>query len=182
MRIISMISHKILMLFTPLVVALIFGSCSDSKTSHYQGYVEGEFVYVASPFGGRLDQLMVRRGQQITNQSPLFYLESEDEREAVRQADEAWRAVISTLEDAKKGKRPDELDVIRAQIAEAVANEKNSAIQLRRDEEQFAAGGSPKHNSTIPVILTMPMSLKSPKCKSNWHLRNCPPEKIKSNQ
>lgn len=172
MRIVSLISHNKIQILTAFIAACLFCSCSDSNKSQYQGYVEGEFVYIASPFGGRLDQLMVRRGQQITTDSPLFYLESEDEREAVRQADEAWRAVIATLEDAKKGKRPDELDVIRAQIAEAVANEKNSAIQLKRDQEQYAAGGISKaqldntryaHDADVAKVVEMQKQLASAK-------------------
>lgn len=127
----------------PLLLAALVCSCSDSNHT-YQGYVEGEFVYVASPFGGRLDQLLVHRGDHVCNKTHLFYLESEDEREAVRQAEQTWKASIAQLEDLKKGKRPVELDVVRAQIAQAVANEKNSAQQLERDKEQYAAGGISK--------------------------------------
>ena len=31
--------------------------CNHESASPYQGYVEGEYVYVASPVGGRLDRL-----------------------------------------------------------------------------------------------------------------------------
>jgi len=130
--------------FSICICTAFLSACSDNANSTFQGYVEGEFVYVASPFGGRLDHLLVHRGQEIKTNAPLFYLESEDEREAVRQASESLKVAIAQLEDLKKGKRPPELDVVQSQIDQAIANEKNSAIQLHRDEEQYAAGGISK--------------------------------------
>lgn len=144
MRKISYKSGLSILALIVLLFTLFISSCSDSKQTSFQGYVEGEFVYIASPFGGRLDELNVHRGQHITKDTPLFYLESEDEREAVHQAEQTWKAAVAQLEDLQKGKRAPELDVVKSQIAQAVANEKNSAIQLQRDEEQYAAGGISK--------------------------------------
>ena len=48
----------------PLCASLLAG-CSDRKPSAYQGYVEGEYVNVASPVAGRLDKLLVQRGQTV---------------------------------------------------------------------------------------------------------------------
>ena len=35
--------------------AIVLAGCAKHDDRTYQGYVEGEFVYVASPVGGRLD-------------------------------------------------------------------------------------------------------------------------------
>lgn len=126
------------------VTTLLIGACSFNSGSTYQGYVEGEFVYVASPYGGRLDELKVERGQNVQRNAPLFFLESVDEREAVKQAQENLKAAEAQLADLKKGKRTTELDVVKAQIAQAAANEKNSFLQLKRDEVQYEAGGIAK--------------------------------------
>jgi HlyD family secretion protein len=51
-----------------LLLALLAGmlaGCSGEKSSSYQGYVEGEYVYVASALGGRLERLFVQRGQSV---------------------------------------------------------------------------------------------------------------------
>src|SRR4029453_239909 len=42
-----------------LVAALTLGGCSAERPSSWQGYVEGEYVHVASPYGGRLERLLV---------------------------------------------------------------------------------------------------------------------------
>src|SRR2546430_8545001 len=54
--------------------------CSDPKKDRFQGYVEGEFVYVASPLAGQLETLSVQRGQQVTTGQPLFALDEITER------------------------------------------------------------------------------------------------------
>lgn len=155
-----------------LLVALtcLLTACGDRQGATYQGYVEGEFVYVASPIAGRLDHLHVKRGMQVVDDKLLFALESVDELEEQRQADQMLKSAISQLEDLKTGKRPAELDVIRAQVKQAKANANKSADQLKRDEEQFAAGGISKaqlddtrylHESNMAKVKEMQSQLVS---------------------
>ena len=115
--------------------------CSGKQSPGYQGYVEGEFVHVSSSVAGRLDRLLVTRGQRIPAGTPLFALESINEAAAQRQARQQLSAAEAQLKDLRTGKRPQELDVIRAQLAQAVAEEKKSAADLVRDEAQYKAGG-----------------------------------------
>ena len=53
----------------------------------------------------------------------------------------ALAAAAAQLEDIATGKRPAEVDVTRAQLAQAEAAARRSAAQLRRDTEQFRIGG-----------------------------------------
>jgi HlyD family secretion protein len=124
-----------------LVATMVLASCSKQETTSFQGYVEGEYVYVASPVGGRLDRLSVERGQTIEAKAALFDLESDSEAAAKRQADEQLKAAESQLADLKTGKRKPEVDVVQAQLAQAVAAAEQALLQLKRDEAQFQAGG-----------------------------------------
>ncbi|MEM5432062.1 HlyD family secretion protein [Cupriavidus oxalaticus] len=124
-----------------LGAALLAAGCSKSGADTWQGYIEGEFVSVASPFAGRLDTLSVQRGQQVAQGAALFALESDDERAARQQAEDQLRAAEAQLQDMKTGKRPVEVDVSRAQLAQAQAQAQRSAAALRRDERQFEIGG-----------------------------------------
>lgn len=124
-----------------LAAALVVAACGNARTDTWQGYVEGEFVSVASPFAGRLDTLSVQRGQQVAQGAALFALESDDERAARQQAADQLRAAEATLQDLKTGKRPLEVDVSRAQLAQAQAQAQRSAAALRRDQRQFEIGG-----------------------------------------
>jgi len=123
-----------------VALALLAG-CSADPPSSYQGYVEGEYVHMASPLAGRLERLQVRRGQRIEAGTPLFKLEAVDEAAAKQQADDQLKAAQAQLADLRLGRRAPELDVVRAQLAQAQASEAQAAQQLRRDEAQYEAGG-----------------------------------------
>jgi HlyD family secretion protein len=127
-----------------LIVTGILASCSGDKSPSYQGYVEGEYVHVASPVGGRLERLLVQRGQTVEAKAPLFELEADQETAAKRQADEQLKASQAQLADLRVGRRNPELDVAKAQLAQAVAAEQQAAQQLKRDEAQFEVGGIPR--------------------------------------
>ncbi len=47
-----------------LISALVAG-CFDGSPGAYQGYIEGEYVYVGSPLGGSLTNLIVARGDSV---------------------------------------------------------------------------------------------------------------------
>ncbi|PZX30367.1 putative biotinyl/lipoyl-carrier protein [Cupriavidus phytorum] len=120
---------------------MLAAACGNDRTDSWQGYVEGEFVSVASPFAGRLDALSVQRGQQVVQGAALFALEADDERAARQQAEDQLRAAEATLQDLKTGKRPLEVEVSRAQLAQAQAQAQRSAAALRRDQRQYEIGG-----------------------------------------
>src|SRR5262245_17178863 len=128
----------------PLLVPVALAGCSGEGPSGYQGYVEGEYVYVASAVGGRLERLLVQRGQTVEAKAPLFALEAEQETAAKRQADEQLKATQAQLADLKTGRRSQEVDVAKAQLAQARAAEQQAARQMKRDEAQFEAGGIPR--------------------------------------
>lgn len=120
---------------------LALSGCGGNRPVSWQGYVEGEFVAVASPFAGRLDTLSVERGQQVATGAALFALESDDERAARQQAAEQVRVAQAQLADINTGKRPVEVAVNQAQLTQARAQATRSAAQRKRDEAQFEVGG-----------------------------------------
>src|SRR5437762_10158798 len=85
-----------------LLLLLLVGSCSDPPKSRFQGYVEGEFVYVASPLAGTLESLRVRRGDQVKAGDPLFALDETPEKAAREQIEAAL--VLSEAEYARQDK------------------------------------------------------------------------------
>ncbi|RFC36657.1 MAG: HlyD family secretion protein [Candidatus Nitrotoga sp. SPKER] len=119
----------------------LLAGCSQEQSSTYQGYVEGEYVYVASPVGGRLESLLVQRGQTIAVGAPLFRLEAVEENAAKVQAEEQLKVIEAQLADLKLGKRKAEIGVVTAQLIQARAAKEQAAQQLKRDEAQFKVGG-----------------------------------------
>lgn len=124
-----------------LALAPIFQGCSNSSTAGYQGYAEGEYVYLASSQAGQLEHLLVARGQQIDRGEQAFTLEATVETAEQQQARQQLAATEAQLADLQTGKRPPEIAVIRAQLLQAQASARKSDQQRERDEAQFHAGG-----------------------------------------
>lgn len=119
----------------------ILASCARTSNNNFEGYVEGKFVYVASPQGGRLDQLSVARGDVVSINHPMFTLDREPEASAASQAEQVLHSDEARLADLQTGKRPPEVDMVRAQLAQAQAENKKSVDLLKSYEKQYAAGG-----------------------------------------
>jgi HlyD family secretion protein len=76
-----------LILTLAMLAAAFIAGCSQNSPNEFQGYVEGEYVYVASPLGGALTNLAVARGDSVKAGQLLFELERESESAAVQQAE-----------------------------------------------------------------------------------------------
>ncbi len=117
------------------------GRQSADSGAAYQGYVEGEFVYLSSSQSGTLTQLAVQRGQTVAAEAPAFALEAVNETAALQQAQHQLAAARAQLADLQTGKRPPEVNVTKAQLAQAAAQARKAEQQRVRDEAQFRAGG-----------------------------------------
>ncbi len=136
----SLPSHRLLLTLS-LAVATLLSGCSHNSNTGFEGYVEGKYVYVASPQGGRLDELSVSRGDVVSVSHPLFTLDREPEAAATQQAEQVLRADEARLADLQTGKRPPEIAAIRAQLAAAQSETQKSIELLKSYEKQYAAGG-----------------------------------------
>src|SRR5215510_6409920 len=126
-------AHRSVLVFIGGVLAVlsVLASCGHSDPNRVQGYVEGEFMYVASPYAGALESLHVHRGEQVKEGDPLFWLDSTSEKAARDEAERRLAQARANVEDAKKGKRPSEIESIKAQLKQARA-------ALRLSESEFA--------------------------------------------
>jgi len=103
------------------VLLILAGGCDRTPPNQVQGYVEGEFVYIASPLAGQLEKLNVRRGDQVKPGAPLLELESEAQRAALDEAQRQVDQAQANLADLKKGSRPTEMASIEARLETAKA-------------------------------------------------------------
>lgn len=127
-----------------VALVLLTAGCSHKQIAEYQGYVEGRFVYVASPESGRLDRLSVARGETVGAGHALFGLEDEPESSVARQARQALQSSQSKLADLKTGKRPPEIAVTGAQLMQAQVEKRQAEQILNSDQAQYRAGGIPQ--------------------------------------
>jgi HlyD family secretion protein len=117
-----------------LAVVTVLMGCDPPVSDLIQGYVEGEYVYVAAPYGGALATLSVRRGVQVNAGDPLFALEQVSEKAARDEAERKLSQARANLEDRRKGKRPSEIASLRAQLQQAQAALQLSLREVARQE------------------------------------------------
>lgn len=103
-------------------LAILPAGCSRPPSDRWNGYMEGEFVRVAAPVPGQLLTLGVERGSEVKVGAPLFGLERSNEEAAVAEAEARLGRAKSQLENLRKGRRPVEMEMLRAQLAQAEAN------------------------------------------------------------
>jgi HlyD family secretion protein len=127
-----------------LLLFLFISSCSETPTDYFQGYVEGEYVLVASPLAGRLESLAVSRGQSVPRGEPLFVLEHAREQAAVSEAEQGVARAENILADLGKGKRPSEISAIEARLQQARASYDLSRDEFERRQSLFRTDSLPK--------------------------------------
>jgi HlyD family secretion protein len=123
-------------LLAALLICLLPG-CQEPPPRFFQGYVEGEYVHVASPLGGQLQTLAVQRGMQVEEGEPLFTLEHALEAEALAEAEQGWRRAENKLADLSKGLRPSEIDAIEARLQQARAARNLARLEHDRRERLY---------------------------------------------
>lgn len=123
-----------------LSLACTLASCGSQGDRPLQGYVEGEYVRVAAPFAGALQQLAVKRGEQVATGAPLFALEKENEVAARRQAEQQQQSAEARLANLRTGKRPPEVAMVTEQLQQALAARDLSAANLKRQESLAKSG------------------------------------------
>ena len=112
-----------------LVAAALAAGCGREARDVFQGYAEADYVDVATAEPGQLESLGAAKGDAIEAGAPLFALEAAREAAAVRQAQEQLAAAQAQLQDLRQGKRPPELDVVRAQLEQARAEATRAAAE-----------------------------------------------------
>jgi len=115
-----------------LALLLVTG-CKPKSTGAWQGYIEGEYVYVAAPLGGTLTTLNVKRGDTVKLAQPLFALENAAETAAVHEAEQKLAQAKAKRDNLLKGRRPSEIASLEARLAQ----NKVSADLARRDLERL---------------------------------------------
>ena len=120
----------------------VLANCSPSNPNRVQGYVEGEFMYIAAPFAGALESLHVQRGMQVKEGDPLFWLDSASEKASRDEAERRLAQARANLQDAKMGKRPSEIEALEAQLKQARAALKLSESEFVRQKALMRIPGA----------------------------------------
>jgi HlyD family secretion protein len=130
-------THNALSLLAVCLLLALPG-CQSASPTTYQGYVEGEFVYVAGKIAGRLDTLDVARGDVVAAGQPLYVLEHDYETQVLAQAEADLKQAEDNLRDKQKGLRSEEIDQLVASLRQAEVSTSLSRLEYERRVKLFA--------------------------------------------
>lgn len=147
-----------------LLALLIVGNsaCNQKQTRSYQGYVEGENIYLASPYSGTLLNLSVKRGESVSKNQLLFQLDPDPEQLRVKQSESDLEAALHTLKDMQDPSRLPEIDLIKAQIQQIDARIALAQIRVNRNQQLYTRKATDKDTLDAAVAdLQVQQSLKA---------------------
>lgn len=111
------------MLLIGLVVAAIYGYIVATRPQPvvFQGQLEAKETRVGAKVAGRIGELLVREGDQVTVGSPIMRLDAPEIDAKVAQAQAGYAAAQAVADKAKSGARPQEIAMAKAQFERAQA-------------------------------------------------------------
>jgi len=110
-------------------------------SAQWQGWVEGNFLYLGPDEAGRLVSLDVTEGQTVERGAPLFAVQSDIQEAEWQQAKAALEEAKAKLAKAQAAQqRPEEIAVLEAQRARARAALDQSGPELKRAKELVQKG------------------------------------------
>jgi HlyD family secretion protein len=111
----------------------------------FQGYMEGNLVFMAAEEGGRIERLEIEAGDQVAEGQLLFALESSMQVAQRNEAEARWRQAEAQLENLRAAQqRPEQIAVLRAQEERARAQLQFSKNEFERQQMLFQRGISAK--------------------------------------
>ncbi|MDP1604327.1 MAG: HlyD family efflux transporter periplasmic adaptor subunit [Legionella sp.] len=143
-------------------IVIFITSCDKSDKPQFQGYIEGENIYLASPNSGRLIYLPVDRGDSVKKGQLLFKLDKEPQSLFVKEYEEKLDEAKHLLKDLINPKRAPEILAIKAQIEQADADMQLAEIRVNRYRELYKKNAVDKDSLDVAIAnLTRQQKLKA---------------------
>jgi HlyD family secretion protein len=100
------------------LIPLALAGCNNSSDT-LQGYVEGTYVYLSAESAGRVVARPAQAGARVAEGSPLFSLDSADQKQAVAGAEARVAQAGAQLANLQTGQRDEEVAVLSSNLSAA---------------------------------------------------------------
>ena len=146
------------------------------------GYVEGQYVLVAPVEIATIEAINVARGDTITANQPLAQLERRDAEIAVASAVASLANAESELANLNQGRRPEEIAVVAAGLASALAQVAEAERILQRQSELLNRGISAQAEFDVASTNVLLANAKVEEFQADLAVANLParPDVIKA--
>lgn len=116
------------------VLALLNVACNEEKATGYQGYIEGEYVYLAAPQAGYLKSLDAARGSRVEAGQAVFAIATDPDAQALAEAEARAGSAREKVENLKEPRRPPEIATLEANLQAALASQRLARTRLNQQE------------------------------------------------
>ncbi len=120
------------LLFFALMSFALLTACNKTDDRTFQGYVEGDYLYLSAPFAGFLATLNVDRGSYVSAGTAVFAVAKEPQRYELSEAEAQMNSAQSKIANLQEPHRQQEIDAMEAELKTMQANLQYSESQLRR--------------------------------------------------
>ncbi len=121
-----------------VLATLQLAACGKETDTRFQGYVEGEYVYLSAPQAGYLKTLEAPRGSRVALDQPVFAIATDPDDQALAEAEARSGSALEKLQNLKEPRRPSEIAALEANLRAAEAAMRLARIQLQQQEQLFA--------------------------------------------
>ena len=125
-----------------LFIVILLMGCNKKGPDYFQGYVEGEYLYLSSSAKGELINLAVIKGQKVEQDASLFQLDPNPEILQIGELEQRILQSESKLADIGKGSRPSEIKAIVARLSRAKMALEQAHRDYQRRQSLYEAGDS----------------------------------------
>jgi HlyD family secretion protein len=122
------------------VLGAVFPSLNPAAVTAYNGYAEGDFVYVAPSAPGRIARIDAEEGASVAQGQLLFAIENTTQSAALRAAEAQVAMARANLDNLSTGSRGAEIEVIRASLAQAQADQRLALSTVQRSQQLLING------------------------------------------
>lgn len=120
-------------------LAFVLAACTDPGPPRYQGYAEGELIFVGPDEAGRLTSLAVEEGDRVATGAALFTVDASLQQAELAAAQASLSQAEAELENlTSAAQRPEEIAVLEASRRRAMTALDLSRIELERQKELYA--------------------------------------------
>jgi HlyD family secretion protein len=96
------------------LVTIAIGGCDKPSVPAYQGYVEGEYLFLSAPQAGYLKSLDAVRGSRVMAGQALFAIATDPDAQALAEAEARIGSAREKVENLKEPRRAPEIAKLQA--------------------------------------------------------------------
>ncbi len=126
------------------IVSVVLPGFGQPAEPVWNGYVEADYVYVAPSTAGTIEEIAVHEGDVVSKGQLLFRLSSTQQQALLDAAKARVDAAQANLDNLQTGSRSEEVDVIRASLEKAKADQALTQQTFTRTQQLFDRGLAPQ--------------------------------------